>query len=58
MKTHKSASTTKLVARFDKELKGLLLSDLKNLRGVHPQFIQSKHPGARTSTLVSRLIAI
>jgi hypothetical protein len=41
MKTHKSASTTKLVARFDKELKGLLLSDLKNLRGVHPQFIQS-----------------
>lgn len=41
MKTHKNASTNKLVARFDKELKVLLLNDLKTLRGVNSQFIQS-----------------
>ena len=41
MKTHKSTSTNKLVTRFDKELKVLLLNDLKTVRGVNSQFLHS-----------------
>jgi len=32
MKTYKTISTSKLVARFDAELKNLLMQDLKNFR--------------------------
>jgi hypothetical protein len=32
MKTHKTPSTSKLVSRFDTELKNILLEDLKNFR--------------------------
>jgi hypothetical protein len=41
MTTHKNASTNKLVARFDKELKVLLMNDLKTIKGVNSQFLQS-----------------
>ena len=41
MKTYKTTTTHMLVKRFDKELKMLLMSDLKTLRGVNSQFLQS-----------------
>ena len=41
MKTHKTATTHMLVKRFDKELKVLLMNDLKTLRGVNSQFLHS-----------------
>jgi hypothetical protein len=40
MKTHKTTTTNTLVKRFDKELKVLLMNDLKTLRGVNAQFLQ------------------
>lgn len=32
MKTNRKSSTTKLVARFDNELKTLLMNDLKSIK--------------------------
>ncbi len=37
MKSHKKSSTSKLVTRFDNELRMLLLNDLNNVRGVKHQ---------------------
>ena len=45
MKGHKITSTTKLVAMFDNELKRLLLSDLKNVRGLKSQAIHGNAQG-------------
>jgi hypothetical protein len=41
MKSDKTTTTYKLVKRFDKELKVLLMNDLKTLKGVNSQFLQS-----------------
>jgi|GEM_PF-714407 len=37
MKSHKKSSTSKLVTRFDNELRMLLLNDLNNVRGAKHQ---------------------
>lgn len=39
MKSHKKSSVTKMVTRFDNELKALLLNDLNNARGIKAQVI-------------------
>jgi len=49
MKGHKKTSTTKLVARFDNELKTLLTSDLNNVKGLKSQ---AGHNGAQARTQV------
>jgi hypothetical protein len=41
MKAHKSTSTNKLVARFDNQLKKLLLSEIKTIRGFNAQLISN-----------------
>jgi len=41
MKAYNKPSTSKLVARFDRELKNILLNDLKTLKSTKNQFIQS-----------------
>jgi hypothetical protein len=41
MKSYKKSSTTKLVTRFDNELRRLLLNDLNNVRGVKDQYAHS-----------------
>jgi hypothetical protein len=41
MKSHKKSSVTKMVARFDNELKTLLLNDLNNVRGIKNQVMRS-----------------
>lgn len=43
MKSYKKTSTTKLVARFDSELKTILLSDLDNVRGNKKQLFHSNN---------------
>jgi hypothetical protein len=46
MKTYNKPATSKLVARFDKELRNLLMEDLKALKEVKNQFfsgIKSSH---------------
>jgi hypothetical protein len=43
MKSYTKPSTSKLVIRFDNELKTLLLSDLDNLRGIKNQRLHSNH---------------
>jgi hypothetical protein len=43
MKTYKKNSTNKLVARFDSELKTILISDLNNVRSVKSQYIHSNN---------------
>lgn len=48
MKTHKSTSTSKLVARFDNQLKKLLLKELKTIRGVNAQFLSSNNQARLT----------
>lgn len=42
MKTHKTTSATKLLTRFDNELKALLINDLNSVKGVKRQ-LQSNH---------------
>ena len=42
MKAHKTTSATKLLARFDNELKALLINDLNTIKGVKRQ-VQSNH---------------
>ncbi len=37
MKSHKKSSTTKLVTRFDNELRMLLLNDLNSVKGLKHQ---------------------
>jgi hypothetical protein len=41
MKAHKKSSVTKMVARFDNELKTLLLNDLNNVKGLKSQVMRS-----------------
>lgn len=41
MKTHKTTSATKLLARFDNELKALLINDLNNIKGVKRQLLSN-----------------
>ena len=43
MKSYKKTSTTKLVNRFDNELRAILLNDLNTVRGVKDQFITSNN---------------
>ncbi|MBS1504302.1 MAG: hypothetical protein JST32_19700 [Bacteroidetes bacterium] len=43
MKSYRKASTSKLITRFDHELKTLLLSDLHNVRGVQNQHVHSNN---------------
>jgi hypothetical protein len=43
MKTYKKNSTNKLVARFDSELKTILIGDLNNIRSIKSQFIRSNN---------------
>ncbi len=41
MKTFKKTSVTKLVARFDNELKNLLLSDLQAIRATKDKIVKT-----------------
>lgn len=41
MKTYKKPSVSKLVARFDKELKEILMNDLKALKATRNQFLNA-----------------
>ena len=41
MKVHKKSTITRLVARFDNELRTLLLNDLNNVRGIKRQVTRS-----------------
>ncbi len=41
MKAHKKPTITKLVARFDNELRTLLLNDLNNVKGIKRQAMRS-----------------
>lgn len=43
MKSDIKTSTTKLVARFDNELKMLLLNDLKTIRAARKKFLHSNN---------------
>jgi hypothetical protein len=43
MKNHKKTSASKLLTRFDNELKTLLINDLNNLKSVKTQFLHSNH---------------
>ncbi|MBS1531857.1 MAG: hypothetical protein JSU01_16235 [Bacteroidetes bacterium] len=48
MKIHKSTSTSKLVARFDNQLKKMLLKEIKTFRGVNTQFLTSNNQARLT----------
>ncbi len=39
MTTHKKTSSSKLLVRFDNELKTLLINDLNNVRNIKTQFL-------------------
>lgn len=39
MKTYKKTSVSKLVDRFDNELKAILMNDLKSMRAIKDQLI-------------------
>ncbi|MCC8410424.1 hypothetical protein LJ707_15890 [Mucilaginibacter sp. UR6-1] len=41
MKTYRKPSISKLVAKFDNELKALLMSDLKAIKQAKNQFVNS-----------------
>ena len=43
MKNHKKISASRLLARFDNELKALLLNDLNNVKGAKHQLLHSNH---------------
>jgi hypothetical protein len=43
MKIHKKTSATKLLVRFDNELKAILVNDLNNIRNIKRQFLHSNH---------------
>ncbi|WP_183567023.1 hypothetical protein [Mucilaginibacter sp. SP1R1] len=47
MKTYKTPSTSKLVARFDTELKNLLSEDLKNFRAKNKIMNINQQPSAQ-----------
>jgi hypothetical protein len=53
MKTHKSTSTSKLVSRFDNQLKKLLLNDLKIIRGVNAQLLSSNNQARVQARLIA-----
>jgi hypothetical protein len=41
MKNHKTTSATKLLTRFDNELKALLINDLNTIKGVKRQILSN-----------------
>jgi hypothetical protein len=43
MKSHKKTTATKLLTRFDNELKTILKNDLSNNRSVKQQLLHSNH---------------
>jgi hypothetical protein len=43
MKILKKSSASKLLTRFDNELKTLLVNDLNSVRGIKTQFLHSNH---------------
>lgn len=47
MKSYKKTSASKLLTRFDNELKTLLINDLNNVKAVKHQFLQSNHQAVR-----------
>jgi len=49
MKTLKRTSTTKLAARFDNELKQIIMNDLKVLKNAKIKFLNSLGPGSFTA---------
>ncbi|MGN6638981.1 MAG: hypothetical protein ACTHJ8_08720 [Mucilaginibacter sp.] len=51
MKSDRNTSTTKLVARFDNELKMLLLNDLKEIRAAKKNFLHSNNQARVRSRL-------
>jgi len=42
MKNHNKPAASKLVARFDKELKNILMNDLKAIKKAKNQFINTQ----------------
>lgn len=50
MKTYKKPATSKLVARFDNELKNLLMEDLRSFKEKN-QFTTSNHQVSAQQTL-------
>ena len=50
MKAYKKPATSKLVAKFDAELKNILANDLKSFLGRNP-FLASKRQAMAASTL-------
>jgi hypothetical protein len=55
MKAYNKPATSKLVTRFDNELKNLLMEDLKAFREPN-QFLPSNKQAACTTTVVGCLI--
>lgn len=51
MKSNRKTSTNKLVARFDSELKMLLLNDLKEIRAAKKSFLHSNNQARVQSRL-------
>lgn len=45
MKTHKKNASSKLLIRFDNELKTLLINDLNNVRSLKAQFLHGNSQG-------------
>ncbi len=41
MKTNKTSSASKLLARFDKDLKKIIMNDLKAIKAARAQFLNS-----------------
>jgi hypothetical protein len=44
MKTHKTSSASKLIARFDTELKKIIMNELKNLKRAKVIFLNTMGP--------------
>ncbi|EHQ29573.1 hypothetical protein [Mucilaginibacter paludis] len=51
MKTYKPTSVSKLVDRFDNELKRLLMEDLSAIRASQAKFINNIQQGIKTDSL-------
>ena len=49
MKSYKKPSVSKLVARFDKELKAILMNDLKTLKTAKNKFMHAISPDHLTA---------
>jgi hypothetical protein len=51
MKKHKKTTVSKLVTRFDHELKTILINDLNNVRTVKDQFLSSNNQALLKTSL-------